>query len=629
MAAPRPRPSAPAHSGALPSVSDGASPERPGLPAAYPPGIKAIPPSAELRSRIRRAVDEAAGGLDRSRPLARHEMERAARRVLAELALPDCFTGWTMVALASAFWSDQVAAVPPSRRLLLLPHCLRDVERCPAEFNAVGLVCRNCGACPLGALRTEAESHGYRVLVAEGSPAVMQLILSGHADALLGAACLDVLERTFDKILLAGIPSMAVPLLCNGCRNTSAELDGIRRLISTPYRPAAIETRSYLHLMRAAARLFEPGRLRRWTASRAQGAPGTGPGFGGLEHLDPVAWTEAIARDFLEAGGKHARPFITLAAYDAMRGAPCTRRDGAEHAERLSDAVQAVAMAIEVFHKASLVHDDVEDDDATRYGRPAIHRAFGPAVAINVGDYLIGLGYRLVAAQRDQLGAETTAELLALLADAHVRLSEGQGAELAWRDARRQTLAPIDALRIYALKTAPAFEAAILAGMRMAVRIEPYRATTARFARHLGVAYQMVNDLDDWEAEPAARRDAGTDILGRRPTILWALAMENLDAAERRRLEALRDDPRAEPEKIEAARQCYQRAGVFEQVASLVAKHHQRARDAADSLDHEPLRCLWHFVADAILDRRPLAISESAALGAQRAEETADLHPET
>ena len=63
-------------------------------------------------------------------------------------------------------------------------------------------------------------------------------------------------------------------------------------------------------------------------------------------------------------------------------------------------------MAIEAFHKASLVHDDIEDDDRYRYGRETLHRQFDLGTAINVGDYLIGLGYRLVGSIRSEAGAE-------------------------------------------------------------------------------------------------------------------------------------------------------------------------------------------------------------------------------
>ena len=80
-------------------------------------------------------------------------------------------------------------------------------------------------------------------------------------------------------------------------------------------------------------------------------------------------------------------------------------------------------MSIETFHKASLVHDDIEDDDAFRYGDETLHRKYGTPTAINVGDYLIGLGYRLVSREAKTLGAETVADILDRLADAHLKLS--------------------------------------------------------------------------------------------------------------------------------------------------------------------------------------------------------------
>src|SRR5439155_11681976 len=109
------------------------------------------------------------------------------------------------------------------------------------------------------------------------------------------------------------------------------------------------------------------------------------------------------------------------------------------------------ALAIEAFHKASLVHDDIEDDDTFRYGRATLHRQHGVGTAINVGDYLIGLGYRLVSREKQALGGEVTADILDRLSDAHLKLSEGQGVELLWRDASVKTLTTLDALKIFAL----------------------------------------------------------------------------------------------------------------------------------------------------------------------------------
>ena len=153
--------------------------------------------------------------------------------------------------------------MPFHRRLLLLPQCLRDAETCPAPCDAAGLHCRQCGACTLAELQAGAQRLGYRVLIAEGSPAVMQILLNGQLDAVLGVACLDVLEKTLAKILLAGIPCMAVPLLDNGCRRTATDDDWVARMIQTPHRPAPATTRTYLHLMRAAAAMFAPAELQR------------------------------------------------------------------------------------------------------------------------------------------------------------------------------------------------------------------------------------------------------------------------------------------------------------------------------------------------------------------------------
>src|SRR5205814_4222584 len=147
-----------------------------------------------------------------------------------------------------------------------------------------------------------------------------------------------------------------------------------------------------------------------------------------------------------------------------------------------NESVRRAALAIETFHKASLVHDDIEDDDTFRYGRETLHRQYGVSTAINVGDYLIGLGYRLVSRERKALGGDCTADILDRLADAHMKLSEGQGAELLWRDAKDKALTALDALKIYALKTAPAFEAALYAGLRLAGPTDKYEKMIADFS---------------------------------------------------------------------------------------------------------------------------------------------------
>jgi len=406
--------------------------------------LKLVPETSALREQLRAACEETAARLDKSQPLTKDQMEAVARGVLERLGLPEGYVGWTMVVLATAFWRDQVAAVPHSRRLFLLPHCLKHAEGCPADYDEFGLDCRKCGACSIADFRSLAEDLGYRVLVAEGSPIVLKIIVSGYVDAIVGVACLNVLEKAIDKILLAGIPCMAVPLLSSDCRNTGVDESWVMEMIKLEHRQPQVQTRTYLHLMRGAVAMFEEQELGR-LSPRLRGGPslaqldghnsaarpeqdskgvGATNGFGdghalgihaqdvpphaqGMPRgLDPIAATEAIAHDFLGKGGKHSRPFITLAVYDALTGGQCTLGDGADRVAAIPDAVKRCAMSIETFHKASLVHDDIEDDDAFRYGDATLHRKYGVPTAINVGDFLIGLGYRLISRETPHIGAE-------------------------------------------------------------------------------------------------------------------------------------------------------------------------------------------------------------------------------
>lgn len=564
--------------------------------------LKLVPETKDAREQLRARCAEVAARLDKSRPLGKDELETIARATLEQAGLPEGFLGWAMVSLATEFWSAQVASVPFERRLFLLPHCLKHAEGCPADYDDFGLDCRRCGACSIADFRTRAEELGYKVLVAEGSPIVLKIIVSGYVDAIIGVACLNVLEKAIDKILLAGIPCMAVPLLSSDCRNTSVDEDWVMSMINTRHETPQVQTKTYVHLMRAAANIFEPAELERLTP-RLRGGPSLAQLNGqGVSGIDPVAGTEAIAYDFLAKGGKHSRPFITLAVYDALTDGGATGGDGAEKVAAFSDSIKRAALSIETFHKASLVHDDIEDDDQFRYGDPTLHRKFGTPTAINVGDYLIGLGYRLISRDAAAIGPEAAADVLDRLADAHMKLTEGQGAELLWRDSLNKKLSPLDALKIYALKTSPAFEAALYSGLRLAGPVED-AAWVGQFARHLGVAFQILNDLNDWEGDNHNKLLAGGDVLGGRPTVLWALALEALNEQDRAELEALAAADAVNEQSILRIRQLYQSAGVFEKASRLVDKYQERAEAVADEVQPEELRRLLYYLVDTVLER--------------------------
>jgi len=572
--------------------------------------LKTVPETLELREQLRTECARVASALDRSRPMTKDELEQVSRALLESLDMPEGYLGWIMVVLSSEFWRDAVSTVPPERRLFLLPHCLKHAEGCPAEYDQFGMNCKKCGACSIADFRGTAEDMGYRVLVAEGSPVVMKIIIGGYVDAVIGVACLNVLEKAIDKILLAGIPCMAVPLLSDDCRNTKVDETWVDAMVRTPHIPAQRTTRTYVHLMRSAEELFS-------TKSLDQFAPRLRDkrvlGEVAVDHqliasLDPIAATEHIAYDFLSRGGKHSRPFITLAAYDALTGDLGTMADGVAHCEKIPPTVRRAAASIETFHKASLVHDDIEDGDAFRYGQPSVHQRFGVASAINVGDYLIGLGYRLLSGRIDddrRFDPVARIELLDCLATAHTRLAEGQGAELLWRDSIQKKLSPLDALKIYSLKTAPAFEAALFSGIRLAGEASAYVEPIRAFSRNLGVAFQILNDLTDWQDDATNKVNAAGDVLGGRPTLLLALALETLGDEDRATLMSVLSDDcgLSSAQRISTAHRLYREAGVFDKAMRLVDKHQQRAEAAAESIEPESLRRLFFFLIDTVLER--------------------------
>ena len=551
----------------------------------------------------------------------RASLESLAGSILQELNISGNYLAWTMVLLGSEFWKPRIHAVPPSRRTLLLPHCLRNSQSCDATYDAEGLHCRLCGQCPLADLKQYAQSLGYSVLIAEGTPIVMKSILSGKTDAILGVGCLKSLEQAFDQLQLVGIPAAAVPLLDANCKDSTVDHDWVRELIDIPYhsRPTLDENVSeeisqtsptWLHLLRQAASLAEEI----LPQCRPQGK--TLP-------QNPLTSTERVACEFLGVGGKFYRPFITLAAFDALTGSQGTQPDGAKHVAAFPNIVKRTALAIEVFHKASLIHDDIEDDDSFRYGRPTLHHRYDVPIAVNLGDYLIGLGYRLITSDSPELTERDChidllrADILAKMSEAHTKLCEGQGAELFWRHEANAEMTPEEVLKIYGLKTAPAFEAALYAGVRLGTFFRSDKPESdesflkkiadpiTRYARYWGTAFQVKNDWEDWTPSENKRISA-MDAAAGRPTILRAFALESLPEKDRMQLLetvailSARSPSNTDREHLERIRALYEQAGVFDKARLLIEKYVKRAGEVVEQIHHPPLRNFLHHLFEPL-----------------------------
>lgn len=543
-------------------------------------------------------------------------LRRQAEKLVARAAASAEHVGWTMVTIVSEYWRERLASGPAGRRLLLLPDCPL------AAGPHIEGVPHVCGPqCAIATLWSAARDSGWVVESTSRAVSSMASLLAGQYDGILGVARLRDLEKAFTRLPAFVLPVAAVPFEEVPGRFDSCDAAATAQTLDPEWilgllglaGGAAAPVGDYLPLLREAAEMFAPPALR--SLGVRLGFPDS---LAPVEHLageglPPLDATGTLAADFLGRGGKFLRPFITLAAFDAVvadRGESCDSRDGEVPAPR--DSVKAAAVAIEVFHKASLVHDDIEDDDEMRYGRPTLHREKGVSCAINVGDYLVGLGYQIISLLPD-VEPVVQRDIVAMLADAHVRLAKGQGAELWWRDATNKRLTPEESLEIYGLKTSPAFESAVAMGVRLA-GVEPEKVgAIRRYAFHVGTAFQILNDLKDWSGDLENDRRAAGDLLGGRPTLMWALALERLTDAEAAllgsvatRASAVGSSSADVGAAIATARSLFLSADVFARASAIVDRERAAALAAAATCRSSRLREVLEFLLD-------LAVPDTAA----------------
>jgi geranylgeranyl pyrophosphate synthase len=423
-----------------------------------------------LKLVIARYVEENRNSL--TPPLVLDELRMHAEKVIARAGMPAIYTDYAGVLLNNEVWREQLAAVPYERRLLLLPKCLRVEDRCPAPFDELGLLCKQCGLCTIQDLQTEAERLGYAVLVAEGSALVMALIQTGKIEAIVGVSCLSVLERAFPYMESAAIPGVAIPLLQDDCKDTTIDIEWIWDMIHL-----TSDDRTWrLDLDKLRDDVQE------WFREESLDAL-----FGGGAETE----TERIARDWLRRDGKRWRPLLTACTYKAFQEDPN---------QDVPEGLRKVAVAVECFHKASLIHDDIEDGDAERYGRQTIHAEYGVPIALNVGDLLVGEGYRLLAESGAQ--PRVIAQMMRIASAGHRSLCLGQGAELCW-SRRQRPMSVQEVLGIFRQKTAPAFEVALRLGAAFAKAGKDVHEVLTRYSEALGIAYQIHDDLEDLASDKA------------------------------------------------------------------------------------------------------------------------------
>ncbi|HTU83072.1 MAG TPA: polyprenyl synthetase family protein [Candidatus Acidoferrales bacterium] len=208
--------------------------------------------------------------------------------------------------------------------------------------------------------------------------------------------------------------------------------------------------------------------------------------------------------------GKRLRPQMVVRVAQ-WEGAPV---------ERAVDA----AVAVEIFHNYSLVHDDIEDRDELRHGRPTLWSAYGVSQAINAGDVMCALSFLSLEHAAEHLDAARVLQMIAVLHEAHAVMCEGQSLDLSFETAPSVDLPAY--LRMIACKTAQLFDASCRLGAHAAgcdlETIDAYGVV----GRAFGMAFQIRDDVSGiWGSVDQTGKLTGNDVARRKWTfpVVWAI----------------------------------------------------------------------------------------------------------
>jgi octaprenyl-diphosphate synthase len=224
-----------------------------------------------------------------------------------------------------------------------------------------------------------------------------------------------------------------------------------------------------------------------------------------------VVMINQIAHYIISAGGKRIRPMLVLLFSGAL---------GYMGRERYE-----LAATVEFIHTATLLHDDVVDESALRRGRQTANALFGNAASVLVGDFVYSRAFQMMVSVNRM-------RVLEVLADATNVIAEGEVLQLM--NMHDPDLSVDDYLRVIRFKTAKLFEASARIGAVLADVPPEVEECCADYGRSLGTAFQLIDDLLDYEgATEQLGKNVGDDLREGKPTLPLLLAMERGTAAER------------------------------------------------------------------------------------------------
>ncbi len=285
-----------------------------------------------------------------------------------------------------------------------------------------------------------------------------------------------------------------------------------------------------------------------------------------------VALVNQVAQYIIGCGGKRLRPLSVLLA---ARACGC---DGARHIE--------AAAIIEFIHTATLLHDDVVDGSEMRRGRDTANHVFGNQASVLVGDYLYSRAFQMMVNLEDL-------RIQGVMANATNTIAEGEVLQLM--NANDPDTSEASYLTVIYRKTAKLFEAGAQMAAILAGAPEAVEAAMIDYGRHLGTAFQLVDDALDYQANEAELgKNLGDDLAEGKPTLPLIYALSHSSPEDTARLRVVVENGGADD--LEEVTRAIESSGGLEYTARLARQETDLAIEALrrvpDSAYKEALRAL-------------------------------------
>jgi octaprenyl-diphosphate synthase len=226
-----------------------------------------------------------------------------------------------------------------------------------------------------------------------------------------------------------------------------------------------------------------------------------------------VSLIQSISEYIVSAGGKRLRPVLVFLTNQALSN------------REINESAVDLAVTIELIHTATLLHDDVVDESDLRRGRPTANAEFGNAASVLVGDFLYSRAFQVMV-------GTGSLRVLQIVSEATNRIAEGEVMQLMALG--NLDLTEADYMAVIEAKTAKLFEAAGALGAIAANADAKHERMMAEYARRLGVAFQIADDVLDYRGdEHVLGKSLGDDLAEGKLTLPIILALSRSSPAER------------------------------------------------------------------------------------------------